>query len=120
MDYIITIMTSVAAAMLVFVLQAVLRENHKLKCEREEKQQAEEAALKEGVLCLLRVQMIEYHSKYMQTECISSNAFQNWMLMYKAYKALGGNGLIEHMKDEIESLHIGSHRKEVDCDANRC
>ena len=119
MNYIITITTSVASAMLVFVLQAVLRENHKLKREREKKQEDEEAALKEGVLCLLRVQLIEYHSKYMKSECVSTNGFQNWMLMYKAYKALGGNGLIEHMKDEIESLHIGNHRKEVDVNAVR-
>lgn len=109
MEYIIPIMTSVASAMLVFVLQAVLRENHKLKCEREKKQEAEEAALKEGVLCLLRVKLIEYHAKYMESGFISSNAYQNWMLMYKAYKALGGNGLIDHMKEEIESLHIGNH-----------
>ena len=113
MNYVITIMTSVASAMLVFVLQAVLRENHKLKCEREKKQEEEEAALKEGVLCLLRVQLIEYHSKYMKSECVSTHGFQNWMLMYKAYKALGGNGLIDHMKDEIESLHIGNHRNEM-------
>lgn len=119
MDYIITITTSVASAMLVFVLQAVLRENHKLKREREKKQEEEEAALKEGVLCLLRVQLIEYHSKYMGSECVSTHGFQNWMLMYKAYKALGGNGLIDHMKDEIEGLHIGKYRKEVDGNAIR-
>lgn len=113
MDYIITITTSVASAMLVFVLQAVLRENHKLKNEREQKQEVKEKALEEGVLCLLRAQLIEYHTKYMESDYISTNGFQNWMLMYKAYKALGGNGLIEHMKEEIEGLHIGNHRKEV-------
>lgn len=109
MNYVITIMTSVASAMLVFILQAVIRENHKLKCEKEKKQADEETALKEGVLCLLRVKMIEYHAKYMDLGHITSNGFQNWMLMYKAYKALGGNGMINHMKDEIEELHIETH-----------
>lgn len=109
MNYIITIMTSVASAMLVFILQSVIRENSRLKREQEEKHNQEEAALKDGVLCLLRVKMIEYHAKYMELGYISSNAFQNWMLMYKAYKALGGNGMIEHMKEEIEELHIKNH-----------
>ncbi len=109
MEYIIPIMTSVASAMLVFVLQAVLRENHKLKCEKERKIEAKEKALEEGLVCLLRVKMIEYHTKYMDLGHISSNGFQNWMLMYSAYKALGGNGMIEHMKAEIEELHIENH-----------
>lgn len=109
MTYVITIMTSVVSAMLVFILQSVIRENRKLKREKEEKQVNEAAALKDGVLCLLRVKMIEYHTKYMDLGHISSHGFQNWMLMYKAYKALGGNGMIEHMKDEIEELHIEDH-----------
>jgi hypothetical protein len=106
MEYVITITTSVASAMLVFILQAVIRENRKLKHEKDEQRANEATALKEGVLCLLRVKMIEYHKQYMDTGHISSNGFQNWMLMYKAYRALGGNGMIDHMKDEIEELHI--------------
>ena len=106
MEYIITITTSVASAMLVFILQSVIRENRKLKHERDEKHANEEAALKDGVLCLLRVKLIEYHKKYMDSGHISSHGFQNWMLMYKAYIALGGNGMIKHMKDEIEELRI--------------
>ena len=106
MEYIITITTSVVSAMLVFILQSVIRENRKLRHERDEKHASEETALKDGVLCLFRVKMIEYHEKYMDSGHISSHGFQNGMLMYKAYRALGGNGMIEHMKDEIEELHI--------------
>lgn len=109
MVYVITILTSVASAMLVFVLQSVIKENHKLKKEKEEKQAEEEKSLKEGVLCLLRVKLIEYHTKYMTLGYITSHGLENWLLMYKAYKALGGNGMIDHMKAEIESLRIEEH-----------
>ena len=106
MEYVITIATSIVSAMLVFILQSVIRENTRLKREKEANERAEADALKEGVLCLLRAKMIEYHTKYTNKGCISSHAYSNWCLMYKAYKALGGNGMIEHMNEEIEELHI--------------
>lgn len=106
MDYIIPIATSVVSAMLVFLLQHFIRENARLKREKETAQKEREKALEDGVVCLLRVKLIEYHAKYMELGCISSHAFENWGLMYKAYKKLGGNGMIDHMKQEIEELHI--------------
>ena len=109
MVYVITVITSVASAMLVFILQSVLKENHRLKREREEQVEKRESALEDGVVCLLRVKLIEYHTKYMELGHISSNGLQNWLLMYDAYKALGGNGMVDHMKDEIEVLHIENH-----------
>ena len=106
MGHIITIATSVVSAMLVFLLQYFIRENIRLKREKEKADKDREQALENGVVCLLRVKLIEYHAKYMELGHISSHAFENWMLMYKAYKALGGNGMIDHMKAEIEELHI--------------
>lgn len=106
MHYLYSGVVSFAVAMLAFVLQAVIRENKKLKTEREEKHEQRENALENGVVCLLRVKLIEYHTKYSEQHNISSNGLQNWLLMYDAYKALGGNGMIDHMKEEIEKLHI--------------
>lgn len=59
-----------------------------------------------GTMLLLRVQMIEYHDKYMKMGCIPSYAYENFCEMYEAYHALGGNGMITHMKDEVEKLEI--------------
>lgn len=109
MVYLLTILTSVASAMLVFILQSVIRENRKLKQEQEEQHSKREKALENGVLCLLRAEMIEYHTKYTERKTITSHGLQNWLQMYKAYKALGGNGMIDHMKEEIEDLHIENH-----------
>lgn len=59
-----------------------------------------------GTMLLLRVQMIEYHSKYMKMGDIPSYAYQNFCEMYEAYHELGGNGMVTKMKQEIEELHI--------------
>ena len=59
-----------------------------------------------GTMLLLRVQLIEYHSKYTTLGDIPSYAYQNFCEMYDAYHALGGNGMVTKMKQEIEELHI--------------
>ena len=59
-----------------------------------------------GTMLLLRTQLIEYHAKYMELGDIPSYAYQNFCEMYDAYHALGGNGMVTKMKQEIEELHI--------------
>lgn len=63
-------------------------------------------ALEDGVVCLLRKELISDHEKWMSRGYITSKALENGLLMYEAYKKLGGNGMIDHMKSEIEELHI--------------
>lgn len=60
-----------------------------------------------GTMLLLRVQLIEYHDKYMLLGSIPSYAYENFCEMYEAYHKLGGNGMITKMKEEIEELHLG-------------
>ena len=50
--------------------------------------------------------MIEYHAKYTKFGNIPSYAYQNFCEMYDAYHALGGNGMVTKMKQEIDELHI--------------
>ena len=109
MSYVLTGLVSLAVAILAFLLQSVIKENRELKHEKEEKLNEKQTALENGVVCLLRVKLIEYHAKYMKLGYITSHALQNWLLMYEAYKALGGNGMVDHMKCEIEELHIEQH-----------
>ena len=59
-----------------------------------------------GTMLLLRVQLIEYHDKYMKLGEIPSYAYDNFVEMYEAYHALGGNGMITKMYQEIQSLHL--------------
>ena len=69
-------------------------------------QKKDRDANSKGTMLLLRVQMIEYHSKYMKMGDIPSYAYQNFCEMYEAYHELGGNGMVTKMKQEIEELHI--------------
>lgn len=76
-------------------------------------QKKDRDASDKGIMLLLRVQLIEYHNKYMDKGEIPSYAYQNFTDMYDAYHALGGNGMITKMKDEIEELHL-KRRKDED------
>lgn len=65
-----------------------------------------------GTMLLLRVQLIEYHDKYMKRGSIPSYAYENFIEMYEAYHELGGNGMVTHMKEEIEKLSFNKANKE--------
>ena len=70
------------------------------------KQKRDRDANSKGTMLLLRVQLIEYHDKYTELKCIPSYAYENFCEMYDAYHALGGNGMITHMKEEVDKLEI--------------
>ena len=69
-------------------------------------QKKDRDANSKGTMLLLRVQLIEYHDKYMRLDSIPSYAYDNFCEMYNAYHKLGGNGMITKMMHEIEELHL--------------
>lgn len=69
-------------------------------------QKQERDANARGTMLLLRVQLIEYHDRYVAQGAIPSYAYQNFCDMYKEYHALGGNGMIEKMKTEVDNIHL--------------
>lgn len=73
---------------------------------RIEQERKQREANSQGTMLLLRVQLIEYHDKYMQLGEIPSYAYENFNEMYAAYHKLGGNGMVTKMKQEIEELHL--------------
>lgn len=70
------------------------------------KQKRDRDANSKGTMLLLRVQLIEYHDKYMRLGEIPSYAYENFNEMYDAYHKLGENGMVTKMKQEIEELHL--------------
>ncbi len=70
------------------------------------KQKRDRDANSKGTMLLLRVQLIEYHDKYMRLGEIPSYAYENFNEMYDAYHKLGGNGMVTKMKQEIEELRF--------------
>lgn len=79
-----------------------------------QQQKKERDANAKGTMLLLRVQLIEYHDKYVEKGSIPSYAYDNFMEMYDCYHELGGNGMVKKMKTEIENLHLkkGEERHE--------
>lgn len=106
MDYLITILVSLVSGVLVFILQSVIRENRELMRERNETNASRHKALEDGMVCLLRKNLMDEHEYWMSKGYITSKALENGIAMYKAYKALGGNGMIDHMDSEIQNLPI--------------
>lgn len=70
------------------------------------RQKKDRSANSQGTMMLLRVQLIDYHDKYMKKGEIPSYAYENFCEMYEAYHALGGNGMITKMYEEIQELHF--------------
>ena len=99
---IVSIISSVVSAMLVFVLQSTIKENRRLKQKKAER----EEALAEGMVCVLRKHLMDEHEKWMEKKYITSTALENGLAMYHAYKGLGGNGMIDHMNDDISELPV--------------
>ena len=74
------------------------------------KQKKDRDANSKGTMLLLRVQLIEYHDKYTALKEIPSYAYENFTEMYDTYHALGGNGMVTKMKQEIDELHLKEKR----------
>lgn len=75
-------------------------------------QKKDRTAQEKGIMLLLRVQLIEYHDKYMKKGEIPTYAYDNFEDMYQAYHELGGNSMVEKMHKEINELHL--QKKEDD------
>lgn len=105
MDIVSIIVTTVfgfISTMLAFMLQQSYKENKRLK----EEQKKRATALENGVVCILRKLLMDEHSYWMSKGYITPKALESGLLMYKAYKSLGGNGMIDHMEEEIQELPI--------------
>jgi hypothetical protein len=97
---------SIITSVLAFILQNLVRENQRLRDDRRETREIKQKAIGDGVLSLLRIQLIEYHDKYMTEEDIPSYVYENWDEMYSAYEALGGNGMVKRMKEDVDRLRL--------------
>lgn len=59
-----------------------------------------------GTMMLLKIKLIEYHDRYCPLGYIPSYVYENCKEIHDAYKALDGNGLGDHMWEEIDRLEI--------------
>ena len=102
----ISVASTILAGVILYVLQLKIKENKELKRGLEAQKTKHEEAIENGMLCILRKHLMDEHERWKEEGYITPHALENGLAMYGAYKALGGNGMIDHMKDEIQELPI--------------
>lgn len=71
---------------------------------RDRKRVKDQNALFDGVQALLRDRIIQTHNHYMEKEFIPVYGMENVMKMHGAYHALGGNGTVTKLVDDLRKL----------------
>lgn len=69
-------------------------------------QKKERSANSKGMMLLLRVKLIEYHKEWTERRYITTHGIENFLEMYDAYHSLGGNGMVTHLKEEVQKLEV--------------
>lgn len=59
-----------------------------------------------GQKCQLRKDMLDTYYKNKDTEKIHQYEYENFVMMYEAYKALKGNSFIDKIYDEIKTWEV--------------
>lgn len=103
---VISVATSVVSTILGTILVSLYKENKRLKQEQEKQNSERDKALKDGLQCILRKHLMDEHEVWISRGHITAHALENGLAMYRAYKKLGGNGMIDHMEEEIQELPI--------------
>ncbi len=60
----------------------------------------------EGVKCQLRSDMLRVYYRNKDTKEIRQYEYENFVMLYEAYKALGGNSFVDKISDEVKSWKI--------------
>ena len=63
-----------------------------------------EKAMQEGVKCLLRSELIDYHEKYVERGSCPLYVKESTRRIYEAYHELGGNGVITKLYQDLMAL----------------
>ena len=109
-QYITTIILSVVSGLLLWIVKGLLADNRQLREGRRQEEQAREQAIAQGLVSLLRVQLIEYYDHYMAQGSIPTYVYDNYCDMYAAYHALGGNGMVTHMMEDLNTIRMSNDR----------
>lgn len=59
-----------------------------------------------GIKCLLRSEILAIYYKHKDNEKIRQYEYENFVFLYEAYKALGGNSFIDKIYAELKSWEV--------------
>lgn len=87
------------------LLNTKIKEAKRAEAEAMEKQKQENALIKEAMQALLRDRIIQGYNHYVhEKKHCPIYALQSIRSMYNAYHALGGNGAVDKLMEDIEDL----------------
>lgn len=105
------ILLPIIATGLVGWVGVLLKDQKKKDKEREEEIQKKEVetervrrANSTGIMLVLRYMLKRYHGEYMIQGKMTYTQYQDWMDLYQAYTALGGNSIARDWNNDIEHL----------------
>lgn len=110
LGYVISIIMSVISGILLAILKSLIEDNKKLRQQKKSEENIKNKAMQDGMMLLLKIQLIEYHDKYMNEETIPTYVYDNFDEMYTVYEDLGGNGMVKHMKESVDRLRLANIR----------
>lgn len=60
----------------------------------------------DGQRCLLRSEMLKIYFKHQQDKALRQYEYENFFLLYTAYKKLKGNSFIDKVAEEVKEWRI--------------
>lgn len=67
---------------------------------------AEVRKIKKGHMCILRSSMLHTYYRHRENNQIRQYEYENFLMEYQAYKALGGNSFIEDICREVRTWEV--------------
>lgn len=61
-----------------------------------------------GTKCQLRSEMLRIYYRHRETETIRQYEYENFVMLYEAYKALKGNSFIDKIYKEVQTWEVVS------------
>ncbi|MGX8833956.1 hypothetical protein ACWG0P_07055 [Amedibacillus sp. YH-ame6] len=105
-ETITTIILSVTTTLLGAIVVGLYKDTKRLRSERKNKNEGREEAMRIGMCSVLREHLVKLHAEATSQGYITRRQRERWEEMFKSYHALGGNGMITDMNDEIRDLPI--------------
>ena len=84
----------------------VFRDSQVLQREEHEMLMTNTSLLIESNISQIASCLLKQHKEYIKKGKITANECKTWQRMYKSYFAMGGNGFISKLNNEVEELEI--------------
>ena len=62
--------------------------------------------LTDALRCQLRHDMLHTHYRHREDKTIRQYEMEDFLFLYRGYKALGGNSFIDRIKDEVDDWEV--------------